>query len=138
MGLANAIPIILEAAAAGKQTVDVEKLMMKAAAGVLVGPALFSQRNASIYCDFVEGAFVSPDQAISDRMADKMIEFAARHVDAAKLMLGGSAEEAIQKLAKRTSRAKYDSIMSHSGELAELMTEALSALKSDKECDKPS
>jgi AbiV family abortive infection protein len=130
MGLANAMPIIRAAAEAGERTVDIEDLMMKAAAGVLVGPALFAQRNSSIYCDFADGAFTSPDQQISDEMADRMIEYATQDVAAAKLMLGYSIEETANKLAEKMSKAKYKSIMSRSAEAAELIHAAYSALKS--------
>jgi hypothetical protein len=67
-------------------------------------------------------------------MVDRMIEFATQNVAAAKLMLGDSVEETVQKFtqSQKISRAKYDSIISHSAETAELMHMALSALKPSK------
>ena len=132
MGLANAMPIIRAAAEAGKRTVDFEDLMMKAAAGVLVGPALFAQRNSSIYCDFDDGAFTSPDQQTSDEMADRMIEYATQHVAAAKLMLGNSIEETAGKLAQKMSQAKYNSIMSRVADTTEVAEAAISMLRGSK------
>ncbi len=132
MGLANAMPIIHAAKVAGKRTVDFEDIAIKAAAGVLVGPALFAQRNSSIYCDFADGSFTSPDQQISDEMADRMIQYATQHVAAAKLMLGNSAEEPEQKFAQGMSKVRYDSIMTRVAETTEIAQEALSMLQRSK------
>src|ERR1700730_11644399 len=112
LGFARAIPMLLEAVAAGRKSVDAEELMIKATAGVLIGPALFTKRNASIYCDFVENSFTSPADQIDDKMADQMIEFAELHVAAANLILGNSAQEAAKTISERASRERYDSIMS--------------------------
>jgi hypothetical protein len=47
-------------------------------------------------------------------------------------LLGNSIEETAEKLAKKMSRAKYDSIMARSAEATELLYETFSALHQSK------
>ncbi|ESZ46655.1 AbiV family abortive infection protein [Mesorhizobium sp. RSR565B] len=112
MGLASAVPLIEEAVAAEKKAIDVEDLFMKAAAGVAVGPALFRYRNASMYCDFEDGSFVTPDERINASMAEQMIKFAKQQITAANVLLASSAEETAANIAKRTRRDRYELVMS--------------------------
>jgi AbiV family abortive infection protein len=129
LGLARAIPMIRSAAAAGQKTIDAEEMMIKAAVGVVIGPALFSKRNASIYCDFEGNSFTSPVDQIDSGMTDQMIEFAEQNVAAANLILGSSAQEAAQKLKNRASRERYDAIMSRASEAADLAQTAMSMIR---------
>ena len=129
LGLARVIPVIRAAAANGQKTVDFEDLMIKAAAGVMIGPALFTNRNASIYCDFEENSFTSPGDHVDRKMADQMIEFAEQHVAAANLILGNSVEETVKRIAAGASRERYDSIMSRAAEAAEMAEMALSMMR---------
>jgi AbiV family abortive infection protein len=119
LGLARAIPMIQQAAAAGQKTVDVEELMIKASVGVIIGPALFEKRNASIYCNFTEGSFTSPSEEITESMADLMIENADTNLFAANKILGKSAEETAAKIAATASRARYDKVMSYAADMSQ-------------------
>lgn len=122
-GLANAIPIILNAAKAGHKTVDSEEIITKATAGVLVGPALFSKRNASLYCDFDGHSFTSPDDQITESMTNRMIQWAENHVIAANAILRGSQDDAITRF-RSASREQYDSVMLRAAEAVELLSNA--------------
>jgi AbiV family abortive infection protein len=128
MGLARGIPVIQEAVAAKGQVVDSKLMLAKAAAGAVVGPTLFTNRNASLYCDFLDGSFTSPNEQISEEMADQMIECAELHIDVANVTLGATAEEAAKRITERWSRQRYDSMMSQVSETADLMQMALSML----------
>jgi len=124
-GLAKSIPIIFEAAAAGQRSIDLDDILIKAAAGILVGPALFEHRNSSMYCNLTEGAFTSPREQINESMADQMIEFASNHVTAANAILGDSIEETIDKIRSRTSRDRYEAGMVRAKEAAEALYSSL-------------
>jgi AbiV family abortive infection protein len=124
MGLARSIPIILEAVAAGRKTIDTEELMIKATVGVVFGPALFAKRNASIYCDFAEASFTSPNEQIKESMADQMIEYANTHIIAANAILGQSAEEATKNITAAASRTRYDNAMTYAKEMAQTIHSA--------------
>jgi AbiV family abortive infection protein len=129
MALAKAIPIIQEAAAAGRKTVDIDEVMIKSAVGVVFGPTLFATRNAAIYCDFVDGSFTSPSEQIKETMADQMIEYAGNHVLVANMVLGKSAEEAATSITASASQERYDNMMSLAAEMAQTVH---SALRKDK------
>lgn len=129
LGLANAIPIILEAVAAGKKTVSADELMLKATVGVIVGPALFAKRNASIYCDFEGASFTSPSDQITEDMVDRMIKSGELHIISMTGILGNSTEEAIANIKRSSSRERYEGIMSSAAEAAELAQDAISLLR---------
>jgi AbiV family abortive infection protein len=125
MGLGSSIQIILEAVAAGRKTVDIDQLMHKAAIGVVFGPELFATRNASVYCDFKGDSFTSPNEQIRESMADEMIEYATKHVNAATMVFGKSVDEAIATITAGACRERHDERMSLVKETAEIVHSAL-------------
>ena len=124
LALARVIPMITQAAAEGQKTVDAEELRIKASAGVMIGPALFEKRNASIYCNFTAGSFTSPSEEITEPMADQMIGFADTNLLAANLILGKSADEAAAKITASASRARYDNAMSFAEDMSQTIEAA--------------
>lgn len=120
LGFARAIPMIQEATKTETKTVDLGTLIAKAAAGVLIGPTLFEDRNSSFYCDFKEGSFTMPSDEIKREMATQMIGFAKEHIAAASLILGHTPDEAESKLRNRASPETFRDITSIAGEAVEL------------------
>ncbi len=125
MGIARAMPTILEAAATEQKRVDVDELLMKATIGVLFGPILFSKRNASVYCDFVKEKFTSPDDEINTLMADEMLRYAEQNIETANKLLCDSVDETMEKIAKGLSKERYDKFISMA---AKATDQALAAL----------
>ncbi|MFG3596544.1 AbiV family abortive infection protein [Bradyrhizobium sp. RDI18] len=124
VGVGGMIPILLQAAATEQKTLDLSELIRKGAFGVMFGPALFTTRNASIYRDFTRGSFTSPEEQITEQMADGMIEHAENHISVANTMFGQSAEQAIAAVTSHASRERYDKIMSLVAETAETVHSA--------------
>lgn len=120
MGLANAIPILESALKEGHKSVSMEELLVKAFVGVNVGPMLFQGRNASLYCDFVDGVFKRPSDVITSEIADRMIDNAEINLRAASAIAGETAEETAEQLRKRTSTQRHDSMMSSMREFVDL------------------
>ena len=112
MGLANAIPILENAVEEGLRSVSIDEVLFKAFVGVNVGPMLFQSRNASLYCDFVDGAFKRPSDVITSEIADRMINVAEINIRAATVLVCETAEETAEWLKERTSAQRHDSVMS--------------------------
>jgi AbiV family abortive infection protein len=128
-GLARAMPMLLEAVASGQKTVNREEVMQKAALGVLIGPDLFGSRNASVYCDFVNGKFVAPAEQINEEMADTMLQYAETNVSAASSILNGTAEAAAATIRTRASRERYEE---NQVRASQILDEVLAAITSGK------
>ena len=124
VALARTIPLILEAAASGSKTVNTEELMIKASVGVLFGPTMFSMRNASIYCDFVDNSFVGPSEQINESMADQIIGYAQTHLATASRLIVGTPEDLAQWLKSSYSRERYDKMMAFAAEASESLANA--------------
>lgn len=146
MGLANAIPILESAIGESQKSVDVNQLLFKAFVGVNVGPMLFQTRNASLYCDFVDGVFKRPSDVITSELVDRMINAAEINIRAATELACDTAEETAKKLKERTSAQRYDAVMNSMREFVddfyanmppneemEAMTEEVYARKASKE-----
>lgn len=111
MGLANAIPILESAVKEGQKSVSMDEVLFKSFVGVNVGPMLFQTRNASLYCDFVDGVFKRPSDVITSEIVDRMIDAAEINIRAATVLACDTAEETAEKLKERTSAQRHDSIM---------------------------
>lgn len=111
MGLANAIPILEAAVSEGQKSVSMYEVLFKSFVGVTVGPMLFETRNASLYCDFVNGNFKRPSDVITREIVDRMISAAETNIRAATLLACDTAEETAEKLKKHTSAKRHDSMM---------------------------
>lgn len=111
MGLANAIPILESAVKEGQKSVSLDEVLFKAFVGVNVGPMIFQTRNASLYCDFVDGVFKRPSDVITSEIVDRMIDAAEINIRAATVLACDTAEETAEKLKERTSAQRHDSIM---------------------------
>ncbi|MCS3759336.1 AbiV family abortive infection protein [Bradyrhizobium centrosematis] len=130
-GLASAAPIILEAVASGQKTVDRMQVMGEAALGVVLGPTLFGSRNSSIYCDFVEGVFVTPGSQIDELMADKMIQYAEHNLIAANSVTSGSIDDLASRIRSRASQESYDSNEAEAARLVDAIHKAAESAESD-------
>ncbi|MDX7951263.1 AbiV family abortive infection protein [Lichenihabitans sp. Uapishka_5] len=111
MGLANAVPIIESAVEEGQDSISLDKVLFKAFVGVSVGPMIFQKRNASLYCDFVDGVFMRPSDVITSEMVNRMIDIAEINVRTASVLACDTAEETAEKLKERISAQRHDSIM---------------------------
>lgn len=119
MGLANAMPILESAAKEGQKSVSIDELLFKAFVGVTVGPSRFQGRNASLYCDFVDGTFRRPSDVITSEIVDRMIDTAEINIRAAIVLTCGTAEETAERLKERTSDQRYDSVMNSTREFVD-------------------
>jgi AbiV family abortive infection protein len=111
MGLANAIPILEKAVKESQKSVSIDEVLFKAFVGVNVGPMLFQRRNASLYCDFVDGVFKRPSDVITSEIVDRMIDAAEINIRAATVLACDTAEETAEKLKGLTSAQRHDSTM---------------------------
>ncbi|WP_425500098.1 AbiV family abortive infection protein [Propylenella binzhouense] len=119
MGLANAIPILESAIKEGQKSVSIDEVLSKAFVGVNVGPMLFQGRNASLYCDFVDGLFKRPSDVITSEMVDRMIDAAEINIRAATVLACDTAEETAEKLKEQTSAQRYESIVNSTHEFVD-------------------
>ncbi len=111
MGLANAMPILESAVKEGQKSISLDEVMLKSFVGVNLGPMLFKERNASLYCDFVDGVFRRPSDGITSEIVDRMINSAEINVRAATMLACDTAEETAEKLKGHTSVQRHDSMM---------------------------
>ncbi|KQO42534.1 AbiV family abortive infection protein [Methylobacterium sp. Leaf85] len=111
MALANSIPILEVAVKEGQKSVSLDEVLLKSFIGVNVGPMLFHTRNASLYCDFVDGVFKRPSDVITSEIVDRMINAAEINIRAATVLACDTAEETAKKLTERTSAQRHDAIM---------------------------
>jgi AbiV family abortive infection protein len=111
MGLANAIPILESAVKEGQKSISIDDLLFKVLVGVNTGPMLFLGRNASLYCDFVDGVFKRPSDVVTSEIVDQMINAAEVNIRAATVLACDTAEETAEKLKELTSAQRHDSIM---------------------------
>ncbi|MBZ9847418.1 AbiV family abortive infection protein [Mesorhizobium sp. CA14] len=119
MGLANAIPLLESAVKQGQKSVSMSEVLFKALVGVNVGPMLFQGRNASLYCDFVDGVFKRPSDVVTSEMVDRMIHAAEINIRAATVLACDTAEATAEKLKERTSAQRHDSIMDSTREFVD-------------------
>jgi len=112
MAIANAIPILESAIKKRKANVALELVLAKATVGVTEGPKLFQKRNASMYCDFINGVFQRPSDVITGDVVDAMIVVAEANIRVATLLASESAEEIAKRLTESSSPERHDFLMS--------------------------
>jgi AbiV family abortive infection protein len=130
LGLARSIPLLLEAVAAGSKKVDRDEVMLKASVGAFFGPTLFGSRNASLYCDFENGTFISPAERINDSMADAMLKNAETLITTFEKVLGKTAAETAQIIRSSSNRARYDAGQADAAAAADEIIAGFAALRS--------
>jgi AbiV family abortive infection protein len=109
-GLDAAIPIILEAVAQKKTSVDLDTIQRAAATAMLEKKTSLKDRNSALYCDYDAGQFVNPKNIVSNQAADILIGVAERQLDVARKVFDTTAEDAANMIRARANPQRYDTI----------------------------
>ena len=111
--LARTIPSILKAAADGETVIDFEQLRIKALLGVMMGPTLFANRSAALYCDEKDGTFSVPADHISLEMLNEMLDLAEQNIAGAELMCGDSSDDFAARMMQMAKDGKSKTTYDH-------------------------
>lgn len=110
-GLDAAIPIIEVAAKKSKEWLG-GQLIEETLDAMVAAKKAPRDRNSALYCDFVRGTFVKPDDVTTEAAAKKLIEIATQQFETGKKLLGSTPEEATARIKMHADPERYNAVIS--------------------------
>jgi AbiV family abortive infection protein len=109
-GLDAAIPIIKGAVKKDKEWLG-RQFVEETLDAMVVAKKAPSDRNSALYCDFVQGAFVKPEDLATEATVKKLVEIATQQLETGKKILGSTPEEAAARIKAHANPGRYNALL---------------------------